>query len=137
MIRNFIVALCMVLLTISCSKDTDDKLEGKWQLKEVILENGQVQPVDTVWYNFMNSLFMYQLYDTARVGDNKYRHSYGFKTWDGDSLMLELTSDPQLVKDFLPYTDWDEQRRMFLIEEVNGKELILTSEGSQYNFRKF
>ena len=62
MVRNILIAFCVILF-VSCSKDTESKLFGKWQLQKVEA-NGDVQNVDTVYFNFEHSLFMYQVYVT-------------------------------------------------------------------------
>ena len=55
MVRNILIAFCVILLA-SCSKDTGSKLFGKWQLQKVET-SGDVQNVDTVYFNFEHSLF--------------------------------------------------------------------------------
>lgn len=136
--KKWIVAVCFLIGGLACSKDTPDKLYGKWQLREVMEAGGTSHPVDTVWYNFQTSLFMYQF---ATVSDTSivYRQAYGFNTLEGEKdLLLELVdSYPIPVTDFLPYTDWTSARRSFTIEKVDGKELILSSEDRRYIFRKF
>jgi hypothetical protein len=123
------LSICLAGL-VACSKDMDDKLDGKWQIQQ-IEANGNVQKIDTIFYNFQTSLFLYQIYD---VRTNGYPGRYGFKTMKGDNeLLLQLeTSD-----DFLKQTDWTSKERTFTIEKVTGKELILTGEGKRYTFRKF
>ena len=135
--KYWIICVSFLLLTVSCEKDDKDDLEGKWQLREVIDAEGVVQKVDTVWYNFQNTLFMYQLYD-ATEETPVYRQCYGFKTKkDENKVLLELTSYTVTVDEFLPYTDWSTGSRTFTIEKVSGKQLILSSEGKQYKFHSF
>ena len=59
MVRNILIAFCVILF-VSCSKDTESKLFGKWQLQKVEA-SGDVQNVDTVYFNFELSLFIYQV----------------------------------------------------------------------------
>ncbi len=130
MIKIGTTLLVGALLLASCSKDDDDKLEGKWQLRQVE-ESGQVTPVDTVFYNFQNSLFMYQIYEPATDG---MKHRYGYKTIEAEKqLLLELEKDDN----FLPSTDWDSIKETFTIERLKGKELILLRNDKRYIFRKF
>jgi hypothetical protein len=127
--------LAAVLLLLSCEPDRGDKLDGKWLLKEVVQPDGTANAVDTVWYNFQNTLFMYQLYEPA---NDKYRHIFGFKAWESDGrILLELKPDPVSVGSFLPFTDWKSDTRSFSIEKCSGSELVLSSEGQIYHFRKF
>ena len=126
---------CVVLLSMVCLMscnafmDTDGKLAGKWQLRSV--ESDLVStPVDTVYYNFQNALFMYQV----RLPDGQMPLSYGYKTVVGDDeLLLEL-----LDKSFVDtYTNWGDTAKVFRIKKLDSKQLVLESEKIIYNFRKF
>ena len=129
------IALCGGLLSlIACGDSLERQLEGKWQLKTVE-QNGQIETVDTVWYNFQNSLFEYQVYVPAI---DSVRNMYGYKTLVGDQhLELELVSYFITIKDFLPLTDWSSSKRTFQIEESSGSRLTLSSEGKTYTFKKY
>lgn len=128
------IALCGGLLSlIACGDSLERQLEGKWQLKTVE-QNGQIETVDTVWYNFQNSLFEYQVYVPAI---DSVRNMYGYKTLvDDQHLELELVSYFITIKDFLPLTDWSSPKRTFQIEESTGSRLTLSSEGKTYTFKK-
>lgn len=129
------IALCGGLLSlIACGDSLERQLEGKWQLKTVE-QNGQIETVDTVWYNFQNSLFEYQVYVPAI---DSVRNMYGYKTLvDDQHLELELVSYFITIKDFLPLTDWSSSKRTFQIEESTGSRLTLSSEGKTYTFKKY
>ena len=129
------IALCGGLLSlIACGDSLERQLEGKWQLKTVE-QNGQIETVDTVWYNFQNSLFEYQVYVPAI---DSVRNMYGYKTLvDDQHLELELVSYFITIKDFLPITDWSAPKRIFQIEESTGSRLTLSSEGKTYIFKKY
>ena len=83
MVRNILIAFCVILF-VSCSKDTESKLFGKWQLQKVEA-SGNVQNVDTVYFNFEHSLFMYQVYVTEI---DSFRHQYGYNTLEGEKTLL-------------------------------------------------
>lgn len=120
---------CAVCFT-SCSKDDDDKLEGKWQLRQIETE-GQTIKIDTVFYNFQNALFMYQIYVPATKATH---HCYGYKDIEGDKqLVLELVES----ENFLQYTDWNSTKETFTIEKLTGSQLILNRDNKRYIFRKF
>lgn len=132
--KYWILAAVAVLLVASCHNDTVHKLEGKWQLQQVEA-NGNLIEADTVFYNFQNTLFMYQVYIPA---DDRYVLQQGFNTIkDEDQLILEFANDPRPANEFMQYTDWTSVTRTFIIEKVSGKQLILNSEGKRYIFRKF
>ncbi|MEG1544798.1 MAG: lipocalin-like domain-containing protein [Tannerellaceae bacterium] len=132
MMKNWLIALCLLMLA-ACSNNWDDQLDGKWQL-QTVEQGGTVLAVDTIYYNFQNTLFMYQTYSPA---SDKYRKSYGFNALEGDKLLLELDNNPQPVHLFLPFTDWTSTKRTFLIEKHSGSQLIISSDGRRYTFRKF
>ena len=46
MVRNILIAFCVILF-VSCSKDTESKLFGKWQLQKVEA-SGKLRPY-TAW----------------------------------------------------------------------------------------
>ena len=118
----------------ACNDDIEHKLEGKWQLQQVEAD-GEVILADTVFYNFQNVLFMYQVY---LPDSNMYVLQHGFNTLkDENQLTLELSNVPRQATNFIKYTDWKETVRTFTIEESNRKHLILNSEGKRYTFRKF
>ena len=133
--HKWMITLCGGLLSlIACSDSLERQLEGKWQLKTVE-QNGQIETVDTVWYNFQNSLFEYQVYVPAI---DSVRNMYGYKTLvDDQHLELELVSYFITIKDFLPVTDWSAPKRTFQIEESTGSRLTLSSEGKTYIFKKY
>ena len=125
MVRNILIAFCVILF-VSCSKDTESKLFGKWQLQKVEA-SGNVQNVDT--------LFMYQVYVTEI---DSFRHQYGYNTLEGEkTLLLELENDPRPISKFLPYTDWNSSKQTYTIDKLESKQLILSREGKTYTFRKF
>ncbi|MDR2497500.1 MAG: lipocalin-like domain-containing protein [Tannerellaceae bacterium] len=124
---------CFILLLASCN-DTDEKLDGKWQLQTVDVE-GTTFTVDTVYYNFQTSLFMYQIY---RPASQSYSHCFGFKTVNDErELALELTTYGTDVSKFLPQTDWRNASQVFSIEQLNGQHLVLKNGKRTYYFRRF
>lgn len=123
----------VAILMAACNNDTEHKLEGKWQLQQVEA-NGEVIQADTVFYNFQNILFMYQIY---QPDSNSVLYRYGYNTVNENKLTLELEHNPNTLDKFLPYTDWNSKTRVFTIEKLSGKQLILDSEGKRYIFRKF
>ena len=133
-LKRMIALFGGLLSLIACGDSLERQLEGKWQLKTVE-QNGQIETVDTVWYNFQNSLFEYQVYVPAI---DSVRNMYGYKTLvDDQHLELELVSYFITIKDFLPLTEWSSSKRTFQIEESTGSRLTLSSEGKTYTFKKY
>lgn len=133
-IKTALMALGLGLACGGCDNSLEQKLEGKWQLKEVKRPEGLVERVDTVWYNFQTSLFEYQLYVPAL---DSMRNIYGYKTLHGEEqLELEMISYFNTSRDFLSLTDWSAPKRLFRIVEQRGNRLVLESDGKEYHFKK-
>lgn len=120
-----------ISLFTACSNDLDHKIEGKWQLKETI-QDGITTPVDTVYYNFQNALFAYQIANGAQ-GTNVIVYGYKTEQNDGKELLLEL-NDPTFVSNS---TDWLSPQNLFTVEKATKSKLILKSNGKIYQFKKF
>ena len=121
----------IIFLFVSCDNVTFSPLVGKWQLKSVE-KNGNIMPVDTVWYNFQSiSIFSLQIY-TPR--SNAFTVYNGFRTQEGDVVSIRLEDESVVFF----YPDWNNASRSFTIEKVNNKRLLLRSEeGHNYSFIKF
>jgi hypothetical protein len=132
--KRLLLYVCTALLLTGCANEMNDRLQGKWQLTSVEEQETSL-PVDTVYYNFQTSLFMFQIYSPA---NNTYSHCYGFKTVAEDSLLrLELTSYNVPVAKFLPQTDWEASTRDFVIKNLTDSRLVLQNKDRTYTFRKF
>jgi hypothetical protein len=130
------IVLSLLLLS-ACDKlflDVDGDqadLQGKWQLV----------PADTVYFNFQKNLFQYQIY----LAKDSIKQAYGYYTFEeNDSIRLDLL--PHFTQ-FLPgQLDWevipgennaDTIRKIFHIDLVNSKKLVLTSGRETLTFQKF
>jgi len=124
----FLVSCDKLFVSIS-GKEAD--LQGKWQMDNA----------DTVYYNFQNSLFLYQIYlqkdDISAV--------QGYYTLYGDTAL-----DLRLLREYssisLNYLGWDTLRsvagqdtifKRFTIEKFTSKQLILSSNDGKLSFHKF
>jgi len=128
---------CTFLFFIACDKlfvgvsGKEANLQGKWQMNDA----------DTVYYNFQNSLFMYQIYLTK----GEMSQVYGYYNLYGDtSIDLRLLKDYALFP--LDYLKWDTLPsvtgqdtifKAFKIEKLTNKELILSSNNEMMSFHKF
>ncbi|WP_106828292.1 lipocalin-like domain-containing protein [Parabacteroides pacaensis] len=131
MVKQFLAIIALTSILFACS-DEDSKLEGKWQMTQMEV-NGSVMPIDTIYYNFQNSLFMYQIYNAVMGG----YQAYGYKkVEDKDKLVLEMDSKTNLTE-FYRRSDWTSNTRIFAIEKLSGSKLILQEGGKKYIFRKF
>ena len=130
-----LTVICLCLFFTGCEKEVSDQLKGKWQLK-TIEDAGHLTSVDTVWYNFQSeSLFMYQIYHPET---DEYSWIYGYKLQpESHIIQLELTDWTISVADILPRTDWKELVRIFTIDKINRKQLVLKGDDKTYTFDRF
>ena len=135
--KAFFFVTCSLLFLISCDKafvsisGKEADLQGKWQMDNA----------DTVYYNFQNSLFQYQIYLTK----DKISQVYGYYTLYGDTAL-----DLRLLREYasipLDYLGWDTLYsstgqdtifQVFKIDKFTKKELILHSNSGKKSFHKF
>ena len=135
-IYGFFVICCLVFL-FSCDKlfvgisGKEADLQGKWQMDNA----------DTVYYNFQNSLFQYQIY----LQKDEISSVNGYYTLYGDTA-IEL----RLLREYSPipldHLGWDTLYsstykdtifNRFTIEKFTNKQLVLSSNNEKMSFRKF
>lgn len=129
--------ICSMLFFISCDKiflsisGKEADLQGKWQMINA----------DTVYYNFQNSLFLYQIY----LNENRIASAQGYYTLYEDTA-LELRLLRQYSSTSLDHLGWDTLRseegldtifKVFAIKRFSNKELILSSDNQKLSFHKF
>ncbi|GHT55655.1 hypothetical protein FACS189451_07270 [Bacteroidia bacterium] len=131
------LVICGAFFFCSCDKiflDVEGKeadLQGKWQMDSA----------DTVYYNFQNNLFLYQIY---RVKDRT-SNVYGYYILHGDTAIdLQLLGTQAgfpldyLGWDTIPASDGNDTIcKLFNIKQLTSKKLILSSGGKDISFHKF
>ena len=128
--KNYILIFLAFIFCFSCNDIATSELVGKWQLKTVVKNNGEV-PVDTVWYNFQSeSVFSIQVFvpqqDTVFM-------LLGMRTQQDNVVSIILESE-----NHIEYSDWNSVSRSFTVDMLNRKKMILCSEeGYIYSFIKF
>lgn len=135
--KSIAVASLFLPLLMSCGEQyPKDELFGKWQLAEVQKVDGEVQQVDTVWYNFQHALFMYQVF----IPETKsYSTCLGYRTEAEDGYFRLTLDEGKKGETFrIQYTDWGSTEQLFHIGKRKRSELILISkDGTEYRFRRF
>jgi len=129
--------ICSVFFFYSCDKiflDVEGKeadLQGKWQMDNA----------DTIFYNFQKNLFQYQIYK----GKDQLSEVFGYYILHSDTaidikFLRMQTSFP------LDYLGWDTIyssngndtiHKLFNIEQLTNKKLILSSNNGKKSFHKF
>ena len=134
-LRLFLVT-CSVFFFYSCDKiflgvgGKDADLQGKWQMNNA----------DTVYYNFENNLFQYQIY----LKKDSMSAVNGYYFMQGDSIELRLL---RIYAKFpLDYLGWDTLPgpfendtiyKSFKIEQLTSKKLVLSLDNEDIAFHKF
>ena len=125
------------MFVVSCDKlfvgisGKEANLQGKWQMDNA----------DSVYYNFQNSLFQYQIYTQK---DNM-KSINGYYTLYGDTAL-----DLRLLREYSPihldYLGWDTLRsstgqdtifKRYSIQKLTNKVLVLFSDDGIMSFHKF
>ena len=132
--KKWLYLLCLPLLlsiVASCSDD-EDKLTGKWQLRQYELPDGTVQKEDSVFYNFQKGSFS----AICLLEDKTYHTFFGLYSLQDDKIYIILRPEENidLCKQYL---QWDELGRTFQIEELSSSTLQLRSEDIISVFRKY
>ena len=124
------VLLFGLFVFVSCDDVSFSPLTGKWQLK-TIENNGEITPVDTVWYNFQSmSIFSLQIY---RPQQDNYLQYVGLRTQEDKVLSIKIFEEGAII-----LSDWNSTSRSFTISSMNRRRLLLQSEeGYLYSFIKF
>lgn len=140
MIKQILAGLVFICLAAACSDET--KLEGKWQMQWVETD-GVRTPVDSIYYNFQNNLFMFQL----RQHDNSVFLVYGYKELKNEDQTLVIEVDERqgehtpnsqnALKKFYEISGWTNATHTFTVDKLTRSRLILSDERASYIFRKF
>ncbi|MCD7932592.1 MAG: lipocalin-like domain-containing protein [Tannerellaceae bacterium] len=123
--------------TMACDK-TQYKLEGKWQIEQIEHTDDRIEKLDTIYFNFMNTLFSYQVY---RPATDSYAQYPGFRHMPEDDVMeIEFAESSEFgttPEKSAAAVGWSDYKRRFRIEKLGRKQLILSSEGEVYTFHNF
>jgi len=135
--KTLFFAICSFLFLVSCDKffinisGKEADLQGKWQMDNA----------DTVYYNFQNSLFQYQIY----LMKGEISQVQGYYTLYGDTAL-----DLRLLREYasfpLDYLGWDTLYsstgqdtifKAFKIEKFTSNHLVIFSNKGKFSFHKF
>ena len=135
--KTLFLITCGLIFLLSCDKlfvgisGREAGLQGKWKMDNA----------DTVYYNFQNSIFQYQIYRK----ENQMSNVYGYYTLYGDTA-LDIRLLREYAKFPLDYLGWDTLYsttgqdtifKAYKIEKFTKKQLILYSNNEKVSFHKF
>lgn len=131
--KQWLNVLFLPLLFVASScKDDESKLENKWQLRQIQQVGGQVQQVDSVFYNFQKGSFS----AICLLQDSSYLTFFGNYSLLDDKISIILLPDYEMEQ-VEEYLKWREGEQIFRIEELSSSVLRLSNEEISLIFRKY
>lgn len=106
-------------------------LWGKWQLRQII-QNGNTQNVDTIFYNFQNDIISLQ---RLLLNANPPEVLYGQFVHEGDSLFIYMRDE--LNDDRMPLFGLNSRESRLKVKELTSKKLILNYKDEFWILRKY
>jgi len=141
-VLSFSCLLSLVLL-VSCSYSLDyykdHKLDGMWQLKTVQDAEGNVTPVDTVYYSFQREvIFSFTILQNPKQAIQL----YGYVDMPSDNqvhVLMDKTFAGDNFERFLSLSNWSSADIVFDIKKYNSSDLVLfdSEDGKTYTLKKF
>lgn len=131
---RYILFLSLLVLLLSCSKDDEAKLEGRWQGITIESPRHSVQS-DSLFWSFDSGVceiqtlqastphYAEQIYANYLLEENKIKISVPNKFFD-------IASQNRFL-------DWNTPERKFEIRELTSKSLKLSVNDTIYSFRKY
>jgi hypothetical protein len=140
-IKPLLSVLCVIILFTACDniftkvKGKEAELQGKWRMESV----------DTIFFNFQNKLFQYQIYNHQ---DDRFDYTFGYyQLLDDTAINIEIQLNNNI---YIPFDElkWDTVPdlketyknkifKQFEIKTITNKKLILSTEGHELSFHKF
>lgn len=129
--------LTILLLPLFMCSNEESRLEQKWQMRQIIRTDGNIQVMDSLFYNFMNGTFS----SIGVLPSGGYESCNGTYTLSGDELSIRIIpQDTMKLKEnpFL-YMQWGDpsQAKQFRISLLNSSSLRLVSGECTFVFRKY
>ncbi len=130
---SLLVLFISLLFSYSCSDDENSKIEGRWQLNQLVTSDGKKQDVDTIFYSFDKNVFQY----LKLTSDTETFSGFGNYTISGNEIKVDLVWDT-----FRPYgcdtcLSWNGLSRTFIVKKNTSSALELESEGEVLYFKKY
>jgi len=129
--KHLLISLLSSILffSVGCS-NYNPKLEGKWQLTYFKSSQPIQLPIDSLFYNFTNNIFMIQNFGAGNTsGQNLYGEFHQY----GDSLILTVVDDWYTLSNYY----WTSKEKRFKILEISSSSLWLSDKDATYHFRSY
>lgn len=130
---KYIYPLLLTFL-ISCSKDNEVRIEGRWQT--IVIESPRhSMQADSLFWSFDKGVCEFQ---TLRVSSPHYAEQiYANYLIAGDSIKISIPEKYFYLANKNKYLDWNTPERKFAIRVISAKSLKLSTNDTIYSFRKY
>lgn len=125
--KKGVIFTLLILLISACGKmPINGDLDGRWQIMKIEYASGEEETPERAYYSVaLHTINLMQVGVTKQTGNMEYT---------GDSLFVSMPIST--VEDLLPFgMNGTEQR--FGVKELSSKHLVLQSDYSRLEFRKF
>ena len=123
----------MVCLSFVGCSDDEKRLEGKWQLRYYEFPDGNIQKVDSVFYNFQKGTFS----AICLTADNEYETFFGNYSLHSDKISIILLDGYTENKYYERYLGWPDERCLFEVIELSSDKMCLQNGDTLCLFRKY
>lgn len=128
----YALSFSLLLLAVSACSDDESQLTGKWQLTQYEFPDGDVQRVDSVFYNFQKGTFS----AICLSNNGAYDTFFGRYSLQSGEISINLL-DGYEGKVFEKYLNWENGVRVFSITDLTSKQLLLSYNDTLSVFRKY
>lgn len=126
--------LAILLITISCSKDNEVKLEGRWQTTSIESPRHTLY-TDSLFWSFDRGVCQIQTLKSS--SPHFAERLFANYILDDDSIKITIPESYMYKARQNKYLDWNTQERKFAIRELTPKSLKLSVNDTIYSFRKY
>ena len=133
--KTKIILLAVIMTTIlSCSKDNDARIEGRWQAISIESPRHSLY-TDSLFWSFDKGVCEIQ---TLLASSPHYAEQiYANYIIEGNSIKISIPSQYFEFATHNKYLDWTTPERKFAIRELSSKKLKLSVNDTIYSFRKY
>ncbi len=127
-------SIIILLLLISCSKDEEAKLEGRWQVTAIESPRHNIQ-TDSLFWSFDSGVCEIQ---TLQASSPHYAEQiYANYLLEDNLVRISIPNNYLYLATQNRYLDWNTSERKFEIRELTAKSLKLSVNDTIYSFRKY
>ena len=120
------------LFLVACNSNEEKRIEGKWQLRFYELDDGSIETVDSIFYNFQKESFS----AICLLNNGQYETFFGNYTLKGNKIAINLLTEYEGIV-YNRFFGWSNWQREFTIAKLNSTTMQLNYQGDIANFRKY